>query len=417
MQQALIKTWPVFFGLGMIMIGNGLQGTLLGVRASIEEFSMFMTGFIMSSYYVGFFIGSLKIPEYVRNVGHIRVFAALASLASITILIHGIKVDPVTWAIVRAVSGAAFAGLFIVVESWLNDSATNKTRGMMFGFYLVVTYVGMALGQLLLNVADPSDIELFILTSILVTLALMPISLSVRPAPNVSVSEKIPLSTLWKTSPLGIFGITLIGFATAALFSIGPIFALEIGLNTSSVTVFMSSFIIGGILLQMPVAWLSDRMDRRRIIISLFFASLLAVIFLIVVVYGQLPLYWIYGVMIFLGGVSLTIYGQCISHVNDHLQQSQFVGSAATLLLMNGVGAMFGPLLVSTLMQFFGAAGFLAALVIVFFIMSCFGIYRLRVRASVPINEQGSTIFTAVPASIMAVQSTDDILDGNIHNK
>lgn len=409
MQQALVKAWPVFFGLGMIMIGNGLQGTLLGVRARLEDFSMLMTGLIMSSYYVGFFIGSLKIPEYVRNVGHIRVFAALASLASVTVLIHGIKVDPVTWAIVRAVSGFAFAGLFIVVESWLNDSATNETRGMMFGIYLVVTYVGMVLGQLLLNVASPSDIELFVITSILVTLALMPISLSVRPAPDVSVSEKIPFKHIWKTSPLGIFGVTLTGFATAAIFAIGPIFALEIGLSTSSVAAFMSAYIIGGVLLQMPVAWLSDRMDRRRIIVALFIASLSTVIILSAVIFGELSPYWIYGFMVILGGVTLTIYGQCISHVNDQLQPSQFVGSAATLLLMNGIGAMFGPLLVSSLMEVFGAAGFLVTLVLVFLAMSVFGLYRLSARPSVPMDEQGATIFTAVPASIMAVQSPDDI--------
>lgn len=406
MHQAMVKTWPVFFGLAMIMIGNGLQGTLLSVRANLENFSVLTTGLIMSSYYVGFFIGSLKIPQYVRNVGHIRVFAALASLASTTVLIHGIQVDPWTWGIIRAFSGFAFAGLFIVVESWLNDSATNETRGMMLGIYLVVTYVGMVIGQMLLNVADPSDIELFVITSVLVSLALVPISLSVRPAPDVSLSETISFWTIWRRSPLGIAGVMATGFATAAIFSIGPIFALQIGLNTASVAAFMSAFIVGGVLFQLPIAWMSDRMDRRKIIIGLAICSLIATVLLSLSVGMQL--YYILGATALLGGVSLTIYGQCLSHVNDHLLPRQFVASSATLLLLNGLGAACGPLAIAAIMQVTGPIGFLTALVIVFACLGAFGFYRTMVRPPIPLEDQGDTFFMPARGSSIAVQTPEE---------
>lgn len=406
MHRAIIKAWPVFFGLGMIMIGNGLQGTLLGVRATLEDFSVLTTGLIMSSYYIGFFLGTLKIPHYVMAVGHIRVFAALASLAATTVLIHGVFVDPLIWAVVRAFSGFAFAGLFIVVESWLNDSATNETRGMMLGIYLVVTYIGMVLGQMLLNIASPADIELFITVSILISLALLPISLSKRPAPDFTVSETISFFTIWRRSPLGIAGVMASGFASAAIFSIGPIFALEIGLSTASISAFMSAFIVGGILSQLPVAWLSDRVDRRKVIIGLSLASMMAVVMAFLSL--GLAFYYILAAMILLGAVCLTIYGQCLSHVNDHLLPRQFVASSATLLLLNGIGAAFGPLTVTGIMQAAGPTGFLVMLLIVFTALATFGLYRSMVRPPVPLEDQGDTFFMPARGSSMSVQIEDE---------
>ena len=390
MKDTVIKTWPLFFGIGMMMVSNGLQGTLLGVRASIEEFSVFTTGFIMSAYYLGFLYGTYKVPIFISNVGHIRVFAALASLASTTVLVYVLVVDPLTWAILRAVAGFAYAGLFIVVESWLNDSATNKTRGMIMGLYMVTTYIGMAFGQLLLNVADPSEAELFVITSALVSLALIPISLSRRPAPEFGVSDPISFFTIWRRSPLGIFGVMASGLASACIFAIGPVFAVNIGLSNASVSAFMASFLIGSVLFQMPVAWMSDRMDRRKMIIFLGGGSACVAALLWPAVDSHS---WIIFIVMFaLGGVCLPIYSQSISHVNDHLLPRQFVAASSTLLLLNGVGAAMGPMLVTTLMQFFGDKAFIVLVSLVFATIGLFGIYRSIRAAPVPLEDQGDSI-------------------------
>ncbi len=405
MKDTVLKTWPLFFGLAMMMIGNGLQGTLLGVRAGLEDFSVLTTGFIMSAYYIGFLYGSYKVPHFIATVGHIRVFAALASLASTTVLIHGIIVDPTAWIFVRALTGFAYAGLFLVVESWLNDAATNKSRGTVMGVYMVVTYVGMAIGQGLLNIADPSDIQLFVITSVLVSLALLPISLTARPAPDFSVSEPIKLSTIWRRSPLGIFGVILSGVTSAIIFSIGPVFALDIGLSTAAISGFMASFLIGSVLCQMPVAWISDHMDRRKMIIIL---ALLSAILSVPLFFAPvIPPYVIFIVMALLGGACLPIYGQCVSHVNDHLLPRQFVASSGTLLLVNGAGAAVGPISVTIFMQIFGVHAFTALIIIGFLATAVFGFYRTFRTKSVPMSKRGDTIVMPARGSSVKIYTDE----------
>lgn len=406
MKKTFLKTWPLFFGLGMMMIGNGLQGTLLGVRAGIEEFSVLTTGFIMSAYYVGFLYGSYKVPQFIATVGHIRVFAALASLASTTVLIHGIIVDPMAWLVVRAFTGFAYAGLFLVVESWLNDASTNKTRGKIMGVYMVVTYVGMALGQGLLNVASPSNIELFVITSVLVSLALVPISLSRRPAPDFAISETIKIATIWKRSPLGIFGVILSGVTSAIIFSIGPVFAQELGLSNFAISGFMASFLIGSVLCQMPVAWISDHMDRRKMIIILAFMS---AIFAVPLFFAPvIPSSLLFAVMALLGGACLPIYGQCISHVNDHLSPRQFVAASGTLLLVNGAGAALGPISITIFMQVFGANAFTSILILGFLSTAIFGFYRTFKSKAIPLGERDATILMPARGAGTAMHFDDN---------
>lgn len=406
MKETLLKTWPLFFGLGMMMIANGLQGTLLGIRAGIEDFSVLSIGFIMSAYYIGFLAGSAYVPALIARVGHIRVFAALASLASTTVLIHGLIIDELAWCVVRGLTGFAYAGLFLVVESWLNDAATNKSRGTILGLYMVITYVGMAIGQGLLNVADPDKMELFVMTSVLVSLALVPISLSRRPAPDFALNEKIKITTIWKRSPLGILGVTMTGVASAALFGIGPVYGAEIGLSTAAISGFMASFLIGSVVCQMPVAWMSDRMDRRKMIIILGFLS--AAVSGLLLITNADNLWLLFGVFAMLGGACLPIYGQCISHVNDHLLPRQFVAASGTLLLLNGAGAAFGPLVVTGIMAVAGVNGFVAFLIVAFLAIGCFGVYRTFRAAPVPQENQGHTVLMPARGSGASIY-TDDI--------
>jgi len=405
MKQTFSKTWPLFFGLGMMMIANGLQGTLLGLRASIEDFSVLTTGLIMSSYYFGFLAGSLQVPKIISQVGHIRVFAALASVASTAVLLHAVFVDPVLWFGIRAITGFSYAGLYLVVESWLNDAATNKTRGKIMGVYMVVTFLGMALGQALLNVGDPSQVELFVIVSVLVSLALVPISLSRRPAPDFTVNETIALITIWKRSPLGVFGTLLSGLTSAAIFSIGPIYAISIGMSTAAISGFMASFIMGAVIFSMPVAWISDHMDRRKMIIILgAFSGIVACGLLAVSPSGNIG---IFVVMAMLGGISMPIYSQCISHVNDNLLSRQFVAATGTLLMLNGLGAAIGPLLVTGIMQLLGNHGYAVLLIVSYGAIGVFGFYRTFRNEAIPQEDQSDTIL--MPARGSSVQIyTDD---------
>lgn len=406
MRSQLMSSWPLFFGLALMMIGNSLQGTLLGVRADIEDFSVFTTGLIMSAYYLGFLGGSYYVPKLVVNVGHIRVFAALASIASTTVLLHAVFIDPTVWIVTRIITGFAYSGLYIVVESWLNDASTNETRGKMLGLYMVVTYAGMVCGQFLLNLADPSQAELFVLTSILVSLALLPISLVKRPAPDFSAGETIKISTIWKRSPLGVAGMFISGFGSAILFSLSSIFMLQMGFDVKQVTVFMSAFIFGGVLLQIPVAHLSDRMDRRQVIVGICVCSTLAAAFVgFGVMMESYALLVIGGAL--MGMFSLPIYGQCASHVNDHLLPRQFVAASATLLVVNGIGSAIGPLLVSTLMQTIGVSGFVLSLMGAFGLLSSFGIYRMIVAKPVPAEDQGDAILMPARGSSFSIYTEE----------
>jgi MFS family permease len=407
MPKNLLNVWPLFFGLTLMMIGNSLQGTLLGVRANIEDFSSFTTGLIMTAYYFGLLLGSVYVPRLVENVGHIRVFAALASIASTTVLLHGLYIDPIGWGIIRIITGFSYAGLYIVVESWLNDASTNETRGRTLGLYMIVSYVGMILGQMLLNIADPSDIELFVITSVLVSLALLPISLSRRPAPDFSASEPIKFSTIWKRSPLGIAGVVMNGLASAVVFSLGSIFILQLGYDFKQVSIFMIAFIMGGVAVQIPVAWISDRFDRRKVIVTLCALSALSAGVLYI---GSYSNFWflVVGIAMF-GGFSLPIYGQCLSHVNDHLLPRQFIASSATLILLNGLGAALGPSMIGAAMDYMNKEGFAMSLLVSYASLFVFGLYRAFRVDAIPLEEQGDAIIMPARGSAMAIYNEDEV--------
>jgi len=392
--KTLISAWPLFFGIALMMVANGLQGTLLGVRASAEGFNTTIIGLIMSLYYLGFLAGSYMVPKLVAKVGHIRVFAALASLASTTVLFHGIFTNEWIWALIRVFTGFSYAGLFIVVESWLNNMATNKTRGQLLAIYLVVSYVGMVSGQFLLNLANPEQIELFVLTSVLVSLALLPISLSTRPAPAIEEPEHISLRRLYVMSPLGLFGALTVGLANGAMFGIGAVYATETGMSYVQVSTFMAAYILGGVIFQMPIGWLSDKYDRRRVLIVVSFLTALtamACFFL-----SETPGLNLYLAVLIFGGLSLSIYPLCLAHTNDHLTQRQIIAAGSSLILVNGMGSSIGPLLTSAAMTLTTIQAFFPILAAIFVIIFIFGVVRTQMRPPVPMDEQGD--YHAMPA-------------------
>jgi len=401
MIRTITASWPLFFGLGLIMIGNGLQGTLLGIRASIEGFDTAAIGIIMSLYYLGFLGGSYYVPKMISKVGHIRVFTALASIASATVLIHGLYPDPIIWALVRLFTGFAYAGLYIIVESWLNNTSTNKTRGKIFGVYQLVSYGGMMMGQYMLNIADPAMIDLFVMASILVSIAILPIALSSRPAPEFDEPEHMSMKRLFVISPLGMAGAFANGIGVAAVFGLGAVYANEMGMTIPQISTFIALYILGGVAFQMPISWVSDKYDRRLVInIVSVLAAITAFVCFIV---SDSP-YVLNAVFFILGGLSLTIYGLSMSHINDHLTPRQYVGASSSAILVNGMGAAAGPLVISTLMSLFGTKLYFPAIAIIFGGLFVYGLYRTQKRESLPLDEQGDYMqvpLRATPISMM----------------
>jgi len=393
MYSALASAWALLLGIALIMLGNGLQGTLLGVRATLEGFPTTVTGFVMTGYFAGFLAGSVLAPRIVARVGHIRVFAALASLASASVLIHAAFVDPWVWGAMRLVTGFSYAGLYVVAESWLNDRATNDTRGQVLSIYMVVAYAGMTVGQLLLNLADPGGFVLFVLISVLVSLALVPIALTAAPAPAFDTPSRVGLRQLYRISPLGVLGGMGTGVANGMLFGMGAVYARAAGMTVSEVSMFMGLMLLGGLLLQWPVGQVSDWLDRRMVIVAVTatatMLSLLLALVPAISTNGKL------GLVFLLGGTILPMYSLCGAHVNDHLDPSQMVAASSGYVLVNGLGASIGPATVSLAMSAAGPNGFFIALAVVLGAIVVFGAWRMTQRPSVAAEARAH--FVAMP--------------------
>lgn len=401
MRAALSSCWPLLLGIALMMLGNGLQGSLLGVRASIEGFPTAITGLVMSGFYVGFLFGSILTPKILVNVGHVRVFAALASLASTATLLHAMVPEPITWGFFRILTGFCFAGLFIVCESWLNDVASNETRGQILSFYMAIVWVGMAGGQFLLTTADPGGYNLFIIVSVLVSLALVPAALTASPAPNVEEVKNLGLRKLYKVSPLGVIGVLIIGVTHGAFFAMAAVYGGLIGLSVGEISVFISAVIIGGAIFQVPIGRLSDKFDRRRIIL---FTAVFGAVVSSVIVFLQSPEdRWLFlGAAALFGGSCMPIYSLFIAHTNDHLEPDQMVAASSSMILLNGVGAIIGPILVSSLMAEFGVSAYFASMTVGFIAISLFTMYRMSIKKATPLEEQGDFVAMPIRSGVVA---------------
>ncbi len=375
------------------MLGDGLQGTLLAVRADQEGFTTTITGLVMSSFYIGFLLGSMMTPKITTRVGHIRVFAALAALASAAILIHAVFVQVPVWIALRFVSGFCFAGLYIVAESWLNDRATNETRGKLLSLYMVVSYLGVGAGQLLLNLADPGEYLLFILTSVLISIAVVPLLLSAGSPPAFRESVNISLRELFLLSPLGIVSMFAVGLVTATFFALGPVYGQRIGLDVEHISYFMAAAVAGTVILQGPVGALSDRFDRRIVLtVVTLLAALAAVICVPLSQDSNLALLLSVGLF---GGLAIPLYSICIAYTNDHLHPSQMIAASGALVLTGGLGAVLGPILIAIIMDRFGDQMFFWSMGGIHGLMGLYALYRMTRSAAVPLQKQGHNTATA----------------------
>ena len=389
MFTVLRNTWALFFGFGIICLGHGLQGTLIGVRSVLEGFSYLSTGLIIAGFYTGFLTGSTLIPIFLRRVGHIRVFAALASLASIAILLHSVFLDPYSWFFIRILTGISLSGIYIIMESWLNDKSTNETRGQLLSIYMIITFVFLGFGQLLLNLSDPAKVDLFILVSVLLSFALLPILLSTTEQPNTSDTKSFSLTEFYAVSPLGFFGALFTGLAHSAIFGYGAVYATAKGLSILEVSIFMVILTSFGALSQWPIGYLSDRMDRRLVLIGVTFAASGLCVLLVASSYISLTLFFILTALY--SCMSLPMYSLAIAHTNDFLQQNEIVSASSAFLKLTGIGSILGPLLVAGMMSFSGPNGFHLYLILIHALLGLFGLYRITKRA-VPADSESQYV-------------------------
>lgn len=374
LHQTVRAVWPLFFGLGVIGLCIGAQGSLLGIRAELEGFDTLATGLLMSGYYLGFLLGSLRAPAIIQRVGHVRAFAALTALASMTILVHSVIVDPWTWGVMRLLTGFAVSAIYVVAESWLNQAADNRTRGQLLSLYMITMLAGLSGGQFLLNISDPRSFELFTLISILISLAAIPILLTATPMPPFAAARPVSVVTLYRVAPTGLVGSFLINACYAMALGMGAVYASRMGMRVSEISLFIAVLLIGGMLMQWPLGKLSDRMDRRTVIAGAAFSALIfAVASALVGVSGGVG--YLLLALLF-GGSCFPLLALYLALTNDQLEADQAVGASSALLLVGGVGASIGPFMVSLAMDSWGPSSFFWSLAAMAGLMTAHAVYK-----------------------------------------
>lgn len=394
----VVAARALLVGVALLMAGNGLQSALVGVRADGEGFSVIATGFVMTCYYAGFFLGGLYSQRLIAQVGHIRVFAALASLASGAALLYLLVISPVSWGVMRFVTGICIAGLVVVGESWLNDMSTNATRGRLLSLYMVATMGGMTTGQFLLTTADIGGFELFVLASLLVSASLVPVTLSASSNPPLGLPEPLSMKELARKVPTGVISTFWVGASAGVLLGLGAVYAVAVELPASRISVFLAAPLIGSVVMQWPIGWLSDRLGRRGVM--LWVATSASVI--CVGLAWVSPQSWFVIVLMFaLGGTTFSLYSLTIGYTADWLPQTQLTAASASLVRVNGIGAVVGPLLVSPLMAFSSPKAFYWALVATHGLIALYLSWRVVFRNPLPKELQRA--FVVFPARASAV--------------
>jgi len=388
----IARTWPLLLGMGVLMLGAGLQSTLLGIRATLEAFPTTVTGLVMACYYVGYLLGTIAAPRLIRNVGHVRVFAALAAVASASTLVQAAYVHPVPWAAMRLVTGLCFSGIYVVAESWLNGFATRSNRSRLFAIYMVVLYVGLGAAQFLLVLSSPGTSAPFMLVSGLICLAMVPTLLAAQLTPEVTVPRRVPYRELYRLSPLGVAAVTVAGVISSTVFAIGPVYAHLEGLDTTGVATFMAVNIFAGVTTQYPVGALADRWDRRTVMAGVCAVATLAAAG--IAVFAGMPHALFLVLSAVFTGLALTIYSLGISHVNDRLEPAQMVAASSALLRLNGAGAILGPVLASSLVAAWGPSAYFATLATLSGMLTLESLWRRSRRAPVPQDHKGPFIRT-----------------------
>lgn len=402
MKHIIMSIAPLIVGVFFIMLGNGMQFTLVGLRGDIEGFSAGALAVITSAYFGGFLMGARTAPSLIGRVGHVRVFAAVGSFLSASLIALPLMTEPWAWTLLRVLIGFCMAGIYVTAESWLNAEATNENRGTVLSIYMIAQTLGTICAQGLLVLGDAATASLFIVASILVSISFAPILLSVSRTPSVEMSRPMTLRELIRTAPLATVGIFFLGTIFAIQAGMGPVFGAQIGLPPERISIFMAVLFSGPLLLQVPIGWISDRVDRRLVI---FATSTFGAIFCL--------LGWTTGgehaphltIAFMTGGVTMPLYALLLAYANDALPREGMPAASGGLALTFGVGAILGPLAAGTLMQAFGPYMFWIVLSVIFFFISLFSLYRMTQRAAPPPDETESYLGVVPSGSQIAVQA------------
>jgi len=396
MWQVIANAWALLLGMFLLMVGNGLQGSLIGIRGAIEQFSTPQLSVITSAYFAGFLFGSKLTPRLIRQVGHVRVFAALGSFISAVLILYPTIAEPWAWIILRVIFGFSFSGVYVTAESWLNNAASNENRGKALSVYMVIQMVGIVISQALLNIADPAGYVLLVIPSVLVSISFAPILLTAAQSPTFETAKPMSLGALYRTSPTGFVGMFLLGAVFAAQFGMASIYGTAAGMSVAQISAFVSSIFLGGMVMQYPVGWLSDRMDRRVLILSVaavggiagILGWLLGASFQITLVAGFA-----------MGGVSNPLYALVIAYTNDYLAPEDMPAASGGLIFVNGLGAILGPVVTGWAMGRLGPGGFWVYLAVTLFVLVAYVGYRMTRRPSAFKGEEDYDAVTYAPVS------------------
>ena len=370
----------ILLSYGLLLLANGLFGTLLGIRTQVEGFSANLTGLVVAAYFSGLLLGGLYAAQVVIRVGHIRSFAAFASLMSASALLHPLFVDGYAWMGFRLVAGFCMAGMIMVTESWLNETASNKTRGKILSIYMITNYFAAGCGNFLLTAGDPSDFELFSLASIIFSLSLVPVLLTRAKAPTPAHAERMHVWQLYRIAPLGVVGVFCCGLVNASINGLGSVFATNIGFDNQQLATFMAVMVMSGLILQWPVGLLSDRIGRGPLLVYIPLIVALAAVWQ---VYAE----GFHAVLVgagFLGAFVFTLYSLSAATANDRVTSGQRVQVAGAVLITYGAGAIIGPVVASQFMSLLGPQGLFFYIALIEIILCSFSIITRKQRVGSP---------------------------------
>lgn len=404
LRGALAPVAALLVSVALLLMGNGLQGTLLPIRGVAESFSNLQIGVQGTFYFLGFTIGCFTGPYLLSRGGHIRTFMAMASLTSVTALLHAMMPEPYLWAALRGITGYCFAVLYIVIESWLNEKSTNANRGTVFSVYTIVNLTVVTIGQMMVGLASPETFLLFAVTSILISVSALPLAFTTSASPSPATPIRANLTRLYRISPVGFVGCAAVGFANGAFWALAPLFAQSHGLDPSGVGLFMSAIVLGGAVAQWPFGALSDRVDRRYVVIAA--AALACVAGLALTFLAEDNLWALLGIGGLLGAGAMPVYALSVAHANDHARPDQMVEVSSGLLLVFGAGAAMGPVLASLLQSGLPFPALFTYTALIHGALVAFVLWRLLRRGPVAREDRVTFTRSAVAAQTLSETGT-----------
>ncbi|MFP4251843.1 MAG: MFS transporter [Guyparkeria sp.] len=391
MLSTVFSVQSLLAGMGVLLAGSGLLATLLGLRAAEEDFSDGTIGLVMSAFYIGYVLGTLTIPAIIRRVGHIRTFAALAAISSAAAILHGLWVEPWFWVVLRLINGVTLLGLYMVIESWINEKVTTH-RGQVFGIYMMVSLFAYGAGQFLIGIYGPADVSTFAIVGLLFSLGLVPVALTRVTQPPPMETTRLPIRELFRLAPTGVIGAAMSGVITGTIYGMAAVYANRVGLPDTQVATFVAAIIVGGGLLQWPIGRLSDGRDRRYVLIVI--SAIGGAFSVLLALQHWFPGWGLFALALAFGGFSFSLYAISVAQTNDRLSSDQVLEGTRGLLMVNGAGSAVGPVISGLAMGWFGAVGFPLFVLAALLTMIALVFWRILIDEPVPDDERGDYVFT-----------------------